>query len=142
MNLAATVNPSIWRHFEALEQELCSSPVIVEYRILRWEIAQASGQIRVRIFLVDGGLLDVFEYVVAGSDDVLIASKYRYHWQDCDGKIVRRWDNAAHHAALLHAPHHVHLPDGQVQDVNVVPNITTILDEIQASLRMENTANV
>lgn len=113
------------------------SPVVREYRILRWEVAQASGQIRVRILLIDGGLLDMFEYVVVGLDDVLMAIKYHYHWQDRDGNIVRRWDSAAHHAELPHAPHHVHLPDGQVRGVDPAPSITTVLAEIQASLRME-----
>ena len=131
------MNPSIWRRFDRLEQELCSSPVVGEYRIQCWEIAQSSGQIRVRVFLVDGGLLDIFEYVVAGLDDVLTASKYRYHWQNRDGDLVRRWDNAAHHAELPHAPHHVHFPEGQVQGVDPAPNSTTVLDEIQANLRME-----
>ena len=71
MNQAATLNPSIWHRFDRLEQELLSSPVVREYRILCWEIAQSSGQIRVRIFLVDGGFLETFEYVMAGLDDVL-----------------------------------------------------------------------
>lgn len=136
------MNPGIWRRFDELEQELCSSPVVREYRILRWEIAQASGQIRVRILLIDGGLLDMFEYVVAGLDDVLMAIKYRCHWQDRDGNIVRRWDSAAHHAELPHAPHHVHLPDGQVQGVDPAPDIATVLEEIQTNLRLENLANV
>ena len=137
MNQAAILNPRIWRRFDRLEQELLSSPVVGEYRILCWEIAQSSGQIRVRIFLVDGGLLEVFEYVMAGLNDVLTARKYRYHWQDRNGAIVRRWDNAAHHVELSHAPHHVHLPDGQVQGVDPAPSITAVLDEIQATLRME-----
>ena len=131
------MNPSIWHRFDRLEQEICASPVVAEYRILRWEVAQASGQLRVRIYLVDGGLLDFFEYVVAGPDDVLTVSRYRYHWQDRNEAIVRRWDNAAHHVELSHAPHHVHLPDGQVQGVDPAPSITTVLDEIQANLKME-----
>ena len=90
-----------------------------------------------RIYLVGGGLLDFFEYVVAGSHDVPTVSKYRYHWQNRDGNIVRRWDNAPHHVDLPHAPHHIHLPDDQVQGVDPAPSITTVLDEIQANLRME-----
>jgi hypothetical protein len=139
---AAIMNPSIWQRLDRLEQELCTSPIIAEYHILRWEIAQASGQVRVRICLVDGGLLDLFEYVVVGSNDALTVSKYRYHWQNGDGDIVRRWDNATHHTDLPHTPHHVHLPDGQVQGVDPAPSITAVLDEIQANLRMEETTNV
>jgi hypothetical protein len=131
------MNPNIWHRFDGLEQVLCTSPVVGEYRILRWEIAQSSGQIRAPILLVDGGLLDIFEYVVAGLDGVVLTNKYRYHWQDRSGDVVRRWDNAAHHAELPYAPHHVHLPDGEVQGVDPAPSITTVLDEIQASLRME-----
>ena len=131
------MNPSIWRRFERLEQELCSSPVVGEYRILCREVAQPSGQIRVRVTLVDGGLLEVFEYVMAGLNGVLIVSKYRYHWQDRDGGIVRRWDSAAHHSGLPDAPHHVHFPDGRIEGVTPAPDITTVLTEIEENLKKE-----
>ena len=42
---------------------------------------------------------------------------------------------------LPHAPHHVHLPDGQLLGVDPAPSITTVLDEIQANLKTENTTH-
>jgi hypothetical protein len=125
------MNPGIRYHFERLEQELCNSPAVREYHILMQEVAQHSGQVRVRINLVDGGLLELFEYVTAGLDGVLAVTKYRYHWQDQEGNVVQRWDNAVHHPRLPHAPHHVHQSNGGVKGVPKPPDVARILAQIE-----------
>jgi len=34
---------------------------------------------------------------------------YRFHWQDKEQKLIRRWDNAKHHPELKTFPAHVHI---------------------------------
>ncbi|MEE8392021.1 MAG: DUF6516 family protein [Anaerolineae bacterium] len=87
-----------------------------------------------RIRLVDGGLLELFERVTADPDGTLTIKKYRYHWQDANDKVIRRWDNAAHHQHLPYTPHHVHLPDGSVEGVADPPDALEVLDQIEAKL--------
>ncbi len=128
------MNTGIGHHFERLEQELCNSPAVREYHILIREVAQHSGQMRVRVNLVDGGLLELFEYVTAGPDGVLAVSKYRYHWQDPEGSVVQRWDDAAHHPLLPHAPHHIHQSDGSVQGIPQQPDVARILARIESCI--------
>ncbi len=45
----------------------------------------------------------------------LQVSKYRFHWQDEAGRLLKRWDNAAHHPEIPTHPHHVH--DGSEENV-------------------------
>jgi hypothetical protein len=35
---------------------------------------------------------------------------YSYHWQDKNGQLIIRWDNAPHHTKLRTHPHHKHTP--------------------------------
>jgi hypothetical protein len=128
------MNPHIQRHFERIEQELCSSSIVQQYHTLQQEIAQHSGHTRMHAKLVDGGLCEIFEYVTVKPDGALAVKKYRYHWQDASNNVIRRWDNAAHHPHLPHAPHHVHLPDGSVEGIAEPPDAIKVLEQIEAKL--------
>jgi hypothetical protein len=124
-------------YFGSLERSLLECVAVVDYAVLRYEVTATDGKMRLRAQLRDGGQLDLFEYIALNSQEQLLRLKYSYHWQSADGLFVQRWDAVNHHPHLPHAPHHVHFPDGQVQGVDPAPSITTVLDEIQANLRME-----
>jgi hypothetical protein len=126
------MNPLIENRFDQLEERLLESMVVKSYDILRREVSLRSGQFRVRAELRDGGLLEMFEYVQVTSEGEIVARKYRYHWQDAEGKILRRWDNATHYPDLPHAPHHVHLPDGSVEGVAELPDGLQVLIQVEA----------
>jgi len=49
-------------HFDAIESRLIASPAVVEFDMLSQEIMPDDGKIRIRASLVDGGLLELFEY--------------------------------------------------------------------------------
>jgi len=38
----------------------------------------------------------------------LEVTKYRCHWQDSNGRLIKRWDNAPHHPEVDTFPHHLH----------------------------------
>ena len=124
-------------YFGNLERSLLECVAVADYTVLRYEVTATDGKMRLRAQLQNGGQLDLFEYIALNSQEQLLRLKYSYHWQSADGLLVRRWDAVNHHPNLPHTPHHLHLPDGQVQGVDPAPSITTVLDEIQASLRME-----
>ncbi len=44
-------------------------------------------------------MLEFFEYVIETSGEIQL-SKYRFHWQDAQGNLKKRWDNAPHHLEL------------------------------------------
>ncbi len=130
----SAMNTRLLQHFARLEHILLKSPAVRSYQVTYSVVTQYSGQMRVRADLIDGGLFEVFEHVTINPNGTLHLNKYRYHWQDAAGSLVRRWDTAAHHLHLPHAPHHVHLPDGTVEAVAKPLDVAAVITQIEARL--------
>lgn len=126
------MNMRLLHRFDRLERVLCQSLAVRNYRTIYSAVTQFGGQIRVRADLIDGGLLEVFEHITVNPDGTLRLNKYRYHWQDAAGNLVRRWDTAAHHLHLPNAPHHVHLADGDIEGITKPPDIAAVIAQIEA----------
>ncbi|MBI5140770.1 MAG: hypothetical protein HZA20_01090 [Nitrospirae bacterium] len=84
------------------------------------------GVIRGTIIFVDGSSLFFTEYL----DLRYRAEKltYSFHYQDCDGAMLFRYDNARHKPAC-DFPDHKHLADGRALR-SEVPELSGILEEI------------
>jgi len=82
-------------------------PQVEQCRIVREEAQGDMGLLRYRLTLRGGDLLEMFErfQVVEGRVRV---TKYSFHWQNAEGQLRKRWDNAAHHPEVATRPHHVH----------------------------------
>ena len=83
----------------------------------------------VKADLSDGSVLFVRELITQSE------SKYSYHWQTKNGKLICRWDNAPHHPHLATSPHHKH--EGAKQNVAPSQEITleTVLPVIERRIR-------
>jgi hypothetical protein len=63
-------------------------------------------------------------------------TKYRHHWQDGNGVLIKRWDNAPHYPAIDTFPHHLH--DGAAdcvvshQAISGLEALRRILGEVEA----------
>jgi hypothetical protein len=92
---------------------------------------------RYRVTLADGSLVEMTERVVA-AQGIFEITKYRHHWQDTNGHLIKRWDNAPHHPTVDTFPHHLH--DGAETRVVGHPPITglevlqRILVQIEAQM--------
>ena len=128
------MNPIIRQHFDAAEARLVQSPVVVSYQILRREIATSDGKLRVKVALTDGGSAELFEYVTESGERISL-SKYSFHWQDAQGRLRRRWDNAPHYPNLPNAPHHVHSENDSVREVTDIPDLFFVVREIEKALK-------
>jgi hypothetical protein len=82
---------------------------------------------RYRVLLANGDLIEMTERAieVQGSLEV---SKYRHHWQDRHGLLIKRWDNAPHYRAIETFPHHLH---DRAEDHVVSHPSTTGLEVLQ-----------
>jgi hypothetical protein len=105
---------------------------VVHWKVVREEAQGDVGLLRYRLTLRDGGLLEMFErfQVVGGR---LQVTKYSFHWQDTDGQLRRRWDNAAHHPEVPTHPHHVH----DSTEANVLPHGPISAEEVLAIIAEE-----
>jgi hypothetical protein len=128
------MNLFIQRHFDAVEAWLITSPAILAYQILRREVSAADGKLRVSLALSDGGSAELFEYVADVGGRIHLA-KYSFHWQDAQGNLLRRWDNAPHYPSLPNAPHHLHAGSGPAQGITQVPDLFLVIGEIEKALR-------
>lgn len=127
------MNPIIKQYLDNIETYLIQIPVVTSYQILRREIAATDGKLRVKVMLSDGSSAELFEYVAESRGHIHLL-KYSLHWQDANGKLVKRWDNAPHHPNLPNAPHHIHSRDGSIQDAKQIPDILLVIVEIEQVL--------
>lgn len=81
--------------------------------------------IKAEIVLVDGSCLIVREYV--GSKYGIEKLSYAYQYQDREGNLIFRYDNAAH-KPKLGMPEHRHSPDGI--DIVDPPDMAELVDEV------------
>ena len=77
--------------------------LVQEIEVERFRIVGASYELRVVFSLRDGSKLFVKDYLFLDG-----ARKYAYHWQNKEGQLIDRWDNAAHWKELKSYPHHRH----------------------------------
>jgi len=92
------------RHVKAL---ILGSSHVVRIEVVREEALDELGLYRFRLQLLDGSLLEMFERFSARGESVQVL-KYSFHWQYADGRLRKRWDNAAHHPEISTHPHHIH----------------------------------
>ena len=94
---------------------IIANPQVAGWKTLREEAQGDLGLFRYQVTYYDGSILEMFERFQIVNGKPLVA-KYRFHWQDAAGRLLKRWDNAAHHPQVSTQPHHVH--DGSEENVN------------------------
>lgn len=102
---------------------LDSKGFIERYTVLDNRTWDTGFYYKVRVYLQDASLFQASEY------KQLTERVYSFHWQDAEGRLIIRWDNAPHHKHLSTYPHHKHLPSGVEESTAIT------LDE--ALLRIE-----
>ena len=71
--------------------------------------------------MANGDLLEIAEFFVLEADTITV-ERYKFHWQDPQGRLIKRWDNAPHHPEVGGFPHHLH--DGSEE--HIVPGVSSI----------------
>jgi len=130
------MNKLILKYYEEIEILLLNSDVIEKYEIIRQDISNIDGKIRIKLTLINQDSVDLFEYIVE-KDNNLIVNKYHFHWQNKDSILICRWDNAPHHKNLQNFPHHLHIND-EVESINFIPNIKFIIKKLEEINILDN----
>ncbi len=123
------------RHLKAL---ISLNNQVTHIHIVREEAQGDSGLLRYRLSLQDGSLIEMFQRFHVDAGDAVV-TKYSYHWQDEDGTLLRRWDNAPHHPEVATHPYHLHLGDKQVLS-HAMLGAEDLLSTIRAELRTRETS--
>lgn len=106
-------------YLREIDELISSAPEVIDVEIVRrsvWDTGlEKVALYRYRLSMSDGSLLELTERLVEEKGTLFI-KKYRYHWQNRNGQVIMRWDNAPHHPEIESFPHHLH--DGS--ETNVV----------------------
>ena len=81
--------------------------------------------IKAEIVLIDSSCLIIREYI--GSKYGIEKLSYAYQYQDREGNLIFRYDNAAH-KPKLETPEHRHTPEGI--DLLLPPDMAELVDEV------------
>ena len=102
----------------------------------RFRVVGASYELRAVLTLQDGAQLFVKDYLFLNG-----TRKYAYHWQDREGRLRCRWDNAPHWQDVTSYPHHQHVgPEGVVR-ASTVRTLEDALQFIRAHSQGSEAAN-
>jgi hypothetical protein len=88
--------------------------------------AAKQGIVKIEVVLVDGSALSIKEYIDAKYKIVKVSCAYQY--QNRDGGLIFRYDNAAHKPAFGFKEHK-HTSSGEVIKAEL-PDIVDLVDEV------------
>jgi hypothetical protein len=112
-------------YLQGIDALLSASPLVRDVEVVRRSIRDTEFEkvlhYRYRVLLANGDFLEMTERVLEARE-MLEVTKYRHHWQDRHGRLLKRWDNAPHYPAIDTFPHHLH--DGAEDYVVHHPAIT------------------
>jgi len=116
---------------------LTTSPIVEHFQLDTRREMETDGYLRIRTKLIDETLLEVSIYCQI-HEDVVRLIDYRFHWQDKDGKLKVRWDNARHHPEIKTFPHHMHIDeDGNVKESTEI-DLWEILRALESEVKEGN----
>ena len=78
----------------------------------------------------DGAILQVTEELVKTGRQRATRVRYAFHYQDAEGNLVFRYDNAPHHPRLATFPAHKHVGDTVIEAQ--APDLADVLREIDS----------
>jgi hypothetical protein len=122
-------------HLEGILNELFVSPVVSSFKVLKREVGDEDGYIRVKCTLSNGDILEFAEYLQVLKNKIHIET-YSFHWQTADGILVKRWDNVEHHKEIDSFPSHIHLSDGRVITSNQM-TLKKVLKNIEKTIPLD-----
>lgn len=96
----------IEEYFVHLERTFASCPQALQTTITKEKRALHLGFVKGTIVFSQGIELFLMEFV--RTQPRLVKTKYRYHCQDANGKVLFRYDDAPHHRVSTF-PHHKHV---------------------------------
>ena len=119
---------------------LTVSSVVERFQVVKKKVVETDGYLRVRAKLVDESLLEISMYCQHVDDDVNITG-YRFHWQDKESLLIKRWDNAKHHPELKTFPNHVHLGNDKTVKESAPIDLQEVLEVLESEMRTPGRAS-
>lgn len=94
---------------------------IASYEILLQQTRADLTKTKIKASLINDTVIYLREIIIQN-----VLFDYSYHWQNTDGSLIIRWDNAAHYPEIATYPHHKHAGS----ETNVQPSYEQKLFEV------------
>ncbi len=122
-------------YIQQIKNALSSYDWIESVEFLRLETAETDREeillYRMRIILSRQGLLEAFERLSENRETKKLArTKYHFHWQGHNNRLIKRWDNAPHHPEIKTFPDHIHVGPYNICRAGKPCSLPDILEEI------------
>lgn len=101
---------------------------IESYDVLNFHQIEHSYALVIEFHFTDGSKLTARDYLFLDGK-----RKYAFHYQQNDGQLIFRYDNAPHWPHLENSPYHKHLPD-KIEPSEVM-NLEKVLHEISERIK-------
>jgi len=103
---------------------------VKDYSLLDFKQGEAFYYIKMKVIFSDKSILFIREYM--DREEFL----YSYHWQDKEGKLLYRWDNAPYHKEIETFPYHLHYKN-KIKESKPV-SIEEVLEFIEKTIGKNN----
>ena len=122
---------TLHQYFSRLEDTILSRKEIEvqQMLILKDEPEKDQGAFLTRVRFYDESLLEAGEKVRL-EDGKIVKDRYNYHYQESNGDLVFRYDNAPHHPEIETFPHHKHIESDDNVIASQPPDVSEVLVEI------------
>ena len=129
-------------YFEQVTDILSVIRQIKSIEIIRYDLDETELKeiliYRLRAVLKNNDLIEIMERVTAlKKTGMFETTKYRVHWQNSGGQLIKRWDNAPHHFEITSHPHHVHDQSEENVKESDYKNVLGIIGAIQNCLMVD-----
>ena len=105
--------------------------IVLSWNVMEWNQDGPNLRLKARVDFIDHSTLFIRQIVTAGN-----LFKYAYHWQDTEGHLRCRWDNAPHWPRIATFPHHKHVGEGSdLVKESTGGELAPVFGEIEDSLR-------
>lgn len=106
--------------------------IIRDFQVRKFNRLQNAHELVMELALKDDSKLAIKDYLFLDGN-----RKYAYHWQNKEGNLLIRWDNAGHWKDISTFPHHKHVEKVEnVEDSNV-RNVDQALEFISKRIEKE-----
>ena len=120
---------SLYHYLVRLETVLHSRQDI-DVELLQVDVVTMGVKFRSEVRFYDGSRLSIVEQLEPVGKRDYSQVNYKYHYQDVDGNLIFRYDNAPHYPHLSTFPAHKHVGNTVVEAEP--PDLNAVLAEIDA----------
>ena len=120
-------------YFEEVIKKIRQSQIVISENVIFDKRSRYSGHIEGFFVFIDETVLYFSEFIVIEDGGMILTRpSYRFHWQDQNEYLVKRYDNAPHFPELNNFPHHVHYPDmvEPFREIGIVEILEIVENEI------------